>query len=253
LNLDPRDYHIAPLGYIEAIVNNELFDEDAPQRDVLKLKSLLFALARTNTGLVNDSTLVSDYLGSALHEDPLGEGRIITLARSSVDEYMAELKKIFIIEDVAPWDPKIRFKARIRQAPKRMFVDPSLAIATLGIGAAKLREDLMTFGLMFENLVLRDLRVYARAHDGEIYHYRDNSGLEVDAIVELQNGLWGAFEVKLGERQADAAAKQLIRLKDKIIDAGGKPPACMGVITGGGTGWMREDGVAVIPINALSV
>jgi len=251
LDVAPADYQIAPQGYIDAIVNNELFDEESPQRDAAKLKRLLYALARTNTGLVNDSALTSDYLGAALHDSSLNEDHVITVARSSVDEYLSELRKVFIIEDVAPWDPKIRSRVRIRQAPKRMFVDPSLAIASLGIGAGKLYEDLMTYGLMFENLVLRDLRVYARASNGEVFHYRDNSDLEIDAIVELQDGLWGAFEIKLGEHQVDGAAKQLLRLKDKIIGAGGKPPACLGVITGGGTGWMRDDGVAVIPINAF--
>jgi hypothetical protein len=114
-----------------------------------------------------------------------------------------------------------------------------------------LLEDLNTFGFMFENLCIRDLSVYAAYHNGMIARYHDNSGLEVDTIVEMPDGTWGAFEIKLGEVQVDTAAKTLIRMKKKMIDAGANPPACLCVITGGGLGMLREDGVYVIPINAL--
>jgi hypothetical protein len=136
-------------------------------------------------------------------------------------------------------------------SPKIIFADPSLAIATLGIGRKHLLEDLHTYGFMFENLCLRDLSAYAESYGGSLYHYRDNSNLEVDAIVEMQDGSWGAFEIKLGEHQVEAAAQTLIRMKNKLVLSGAREPSCLAVITGGGLGRKREDGVYIIPVNAL--
>jgi len=132
-----------------------------------------------------------------------------------------------------------------------MFTDPSLAIAALGIGRQHLLKDLNTYGFMFENLCLRDLCAYAEFHGGSLYHYRDNSNLEVDAIIEMKDDSWGAFEIKLGENQIETAAQTLLRIKNKLVSNGAKEPSCLAVITGGGLGRKRDDGVYVIPINAL--
>ena len=134
---------------------------------------------------------------------------------------------------------------------KIIFADPSLAIAALGIGRKHLLQDLNTYGFMFENLCLRDLSVYADCNGGCLFHYRDNSNLEVDAIIEMKDGAWGAFEIKLGENQINAAALTLLRLKNKLISNGAREPSCLAVITGGGFGRKRKDGIYVIPINAL--
>ena len=146
------------------------------------------------------------------------------LSRNSVADYTADLKRIFVVEDILGWMPGIRSKTRIRMSPKLMFADPSLAIAALGIGRQHLLEDLNTYGLMFENLCLRDLWAYAEFYGASLYHYRDNSNLEVDAIIEMKDGAWGAFEIKLGENQVESAVRTLLRLKKKIVSDGAKEP-----------------------------
>ena len=161
------------------------------------------------------------------------------------------MNEIFVIDDIPPWNPEIRSKTILRQASKRVFSDPSLAIAALGADRDRMLQDLSTFGFMFENLCLRDLAVYAGHYGGSVYHYRDNSELEVDAIIELPNGTWGAFEIKLGEGQVESAAGTLLRMRDKMLSAGVESPICLAVLTGGGIAQVREDGIYVIPITAL--
>ncbi|MDR1834175.1 MAG: DUF4143 domain-containing protein [Fusobacteriaceae bacterium] len=234
--------------YIKAIYKNELFNEDFSKRNSGKLELLLRSLARNNVTTVNDETIIKDIEGSG-NTTENEEDRLIS--RSSVLTYIKDLKKIFMIEDIPAWGPEIRSKTRIRTSPKRIFADPSLAVAVLGINVERLLSDFNTLGFMFENLCLRDIAVYAGAMGGSLYHYRDNSNLEVDAVVELKDGTWAAFEIKLGEHSADAAAKSLIRLRDKMTERGARPPAFLSVITGGGLGMKREDGVYVVPINAL--
>jgi predicted AAA+ superfamily ATPase len=159
--------------------------------------------------------------------------------------------EIFVIEEIPPWNPEIRSKTIIRQTPKRIFTDPSLAIAALGANRERLLQDLKTYGFMFENLCLRDLIAYAGFYGGSVFHYHDNSELEVDAIVEMPDGAWGAIEIKLGEEQVETAANTLLRMRDKMGAAGVEPPACLIVITGGGVGRLRGDGVHVLPITAI--
>jgi predicted AAA+ superfamily ATPase len=139
-------------------------------------------------------------------------------------------------------------------SPKKHFVDPSLAVAALGANQDKLMNDLKTFGFMFETLVARDIKVYAEALGAQVFHYRDDTGLEADLIVELRDGSWCAFEVKLGTTQADQAAASLIRLKEKMIAQGNKAPVCLGVICGVTRfGYKRDDGVLVVPLTAMGV
>jgi len=234
--------------YIKAIYKNELFNDDFSKRNQGKLEMLLRSLARNNATTVNDETIIKDIEGSG---DKMEKDTDRLISRSSIMAYIKDLKKIFMIEDIPAWGPEIRSKTRIRTSPKRIFADPSLAVAVLGVNAKRLLTDFNTLGFMFENLCLRDIAVYAGAMDGSLFHYRDNSNLEVDAIVELRDGTWAAFEIKLGEHSADVAAKTLLRLKDKLTERGARPPAFLAVITGGGIGVRREDGVYVIPINAL--
>ena len=230
--------------YINAILKNDLFRGDFSKRNSLKLNVLLRSLARNNATTVSETTLTADIGGGQSNIDT-------TLSRKSVIDYIADLKRIFVIEDIPGWDPGIRSKTRIRMREKTVFADPSLAIAALGIGKQRLLEDLNTYGFMFENLCLRDLSAYAEFHGGSLFHYRDNGNLEVDAIIEMKDGRWGAFEIKLGEHQAEKAAQTLTRLKNKMISNGAREPSCLAVITGGGLGRKREDGVYVIPVNAL--
>ena len=226
--------------YIHTLLKNDLFGGGFSKRNSAKLHVLLRSLARNNATTVGETTLAADISGNEA-----------TLSRNSVADYIADLKRIFVIEDVPGWNPGIRSKTRIRMSGKKIFADPSLAIAALGIGKRQLFEDLNTYGFMFENLCLRDLGTYAEFHGGSLCYYRDNSNLEVDAIIEMKDGSWGAFEIKLGENQVDVAAQTLLRIKNKLMSNGVREPSCLVVITGGGLGRKREDGVYVIPINSL--
>jgi hypothetical protein len=234
--------------YINAIVRSDYFHEKHSKRNQVKLHRLIRSLARNNATTANVKTLSMDTDGSDRTNQSDGD---IEISRNSVAEYIKDLKGIHIIEEILPWNPEIRSKTIMRQAPKRVFTDPSLAIASLGINRERLLQDLKTFGFMFENLCLRDLAVYANFYGGTVFHYRDNCELEVDAIIEFPNGKWGAFEIKLGEEHVESAADTLKRVRDKMLAAGAKPPACMVVITGGGIARVREDGIYVTPINAL--
>jgi len=234
--------------YMNTIIKNELFDDSFSRRNRQKLRALLRALARNNATLVNINTLSLDIDGTARTMQDSDE---IKISRQTTADYIDDLKRIFVIEEINGWSPGVRSKTRIRMAPKRIFADPSLAIAALGLTRERLSHDLNTFGFMFENLCLRDLAVYAEFHGGTVYHYRDNSNTEIDAVVEMTDGSWGAFEVKLGEHQVDEAAKKLRSVCNKLTANGARKPACKCIITGGGYGRLREDGVYVVPINAL--
>jgi hypothetical protein len=156
-----------------------------------------------------------------------------------------------IVEDQPAWAPHLRSKYVLRSAPKRHFVDPSLAVAALRASPERLLRDMKLLGFLFESLVVRDLRVYAQASDARVLQYRDSRGLEVDAIVEAADGRWAAFEIKLGPGQVDEAAASLHKFAKQIdTDACGRP-AALGVIVGTGYAYDRDDGVKVIPIGAL--
>ena len=166
--------------------------------------------------------------------------------------YLAALARVFVAEDLPAWAPALRSRSILRSAPTRHFVDPSLAVAALGADPDRLLGDVETLGLLFESLAVRDLRVYAQAFDAQVFHYRDSTDLEADAIVERRDGTWAAFEIKLGPGAVDAAAGTLLRVADRIDQAKHGRPAVLGVITGWGYGYRRADGVAVIPISALA-
>jgi predicted AAA+ superfamily ATPase len=248
LNLPIKKAGSVSTEYINALLKNDLFSSSFSKRDPAKLQVLFRSLARNNATTVSDTIITADIDGERRKKQSNDD---ITLSRNSIADYTADLRRIFVIEDIPGWEPGIRSKTRIRMSPKVVFADPSLAIAALGIGKRQLFQDLYTYGFMFENLCLRDLSVYAEFYGASLYHYRDNSNLEVDAIVEMKHGAWGAFEIKLGENQAEAAAQTLNRLKNKMVSNGAREPSCLTVITGGGLGMKRKDGVYVVPINAL--
>lgn len=156
-----------------------------------------------------------------------------------------------IIEDQPAWAPHLRSRSILRSAAKRHFVDPSLAVAALRATPERLLREINWFGFLFESLVVRDLRIYAQANDAEIRQYRDNTGLEVDAVVQTAAGSWAAFEVKLGPKLVDEAAEQLLAFANRVDTKICGQPAALGVIVGSGYGYVRPDGVAVIPIGTL--
>ena len=246
LRIPMRSASLMSVEYLNLVSKNELFRSVDRRRNTAKLAKLLQSIARNNSTSLNLSTISADTDFTMAQQQ-----NNVSIARQTIAEYLDDLKRIFVIEDIPGWAPSIRSKTRIRMAPKTIFADPSLAIAALGLNVNRLLHDLNTYGFMFENLCLRDLAVYAENLGGALYHYRDNSNLETDAIVELPDGTWGAFEIKLGEHQADAASATLCRLRDKMVSSGAAQPSCLCVITGGGYGRLRDDGVYVIPINAL--
>jgi predicted AAA+ superfamily ATPase len=156
-----------------------------------------------------------------------------------------------VIEAQPAWSPHLRSRARLRKAPKRHFVDPSLALAAVGASPERLLHDLGWFGQLFESLVIRDLRVLSQVLDTDVLHYRDHYGVEVDAIVQRRDGRWGAFEIKLGEGQIEQAAASLKRFAAQIDPQRSGAPAFLAVICGWGYGYRRPDGVVVIPVGAL--
>lgn len=171
----------------------------------------------------------------------------------TINTYILALKKIFVIEDVESWNPNLRSKAAIRSSDTRYFVDPSIAAASLGIGPTDLINDLNTFGFLFETLCIRDLKVYASALNGKIYHYRDSYGLECDAVLHLRNGDYGLIEIKLGgERLIEEGAKNLKKLANNLDTTKMKSPSFLMVLVGTGSyAYKRKDGIFVVPIGCL--
>ena len=233
----------AARDYLDEIRRVDLSRVDRSTRDPGKVGRLLRALARHVATEASLATLMADTVGA--------DGADGALARETVRDYLDALERVMIIEDQPAWAPHLRSRSRIRNAAKRHFVDPSLAAAALRATPARLLADLNALGLLFESLVVRDLRVYAQASDATVLHYRDNTGLEVDAIVEVSDGQWAAFEVKLGQGQVDAAAASLLTFASRVDTAKCGAPAALGVITASGYGYRRPDGVHVIPVGAL--
>jgi uncharacterized protein len=236
----PFDIAVRPVrGYLDEVRRVDIARVDERRRDPDGVGRLFHSLARNTATYASDSTLAAD------------SGPLDPLDEDTVRAYLAALRRLMVVEDQPPWGPRLRSRSRLRGTPKRHFVDPSLAAAALRLTPSRLLDDIEFMGFLFESLVVRDLRVYAQVADAQVLQYRDNTGLEVDAIVETGDGRWAAFEVKLGPAQVDVAAVSLLRLAERVdIDRMGKP-AMLGVITGFGYGYMRKDGVAVIPIGAL--
>ena len=227
--------------YVEEIRRADLRRVDGVRRDPVLVRRVLQSLARNVATEAAVSVIAADAGGSSGPMHP-----------ETVQSYLNALERVFVIEDQPAWSTHLRSRSRLRKAPKRHFVDPSLAVAALGSGPDRLRADLESFGLLFESLAVRDLRVYSQAHDAEVYHYRDNTGLEVDAIVETATGAWMGVEIKLGgEGPVEEGVRNLLKLRDRVDPERTGPPAALAVITGVGPGYTRPDGVALVPITAL--
>lgn len=231
----------ATRDYLDEIRRVDVSRVDGARRDPAKVGRLLRSLARNVATYASATTLATDAGGD-------GD----SLKDDTVRRYLDILERLMIVDDQPAWAPHLRSKSTLRSGRKRHFVDPSLAVAALRATPDRLLRDLNLLGLLFESLVVRDLRVYAQASDGHVLQYRDNVGLEVDAIVETADGRWAAFEVKLGPGQVDAGAATLRRFADRVDTSRIGQPAALGVIVGFGYGYVRDDGVAVIPIGALS-
>jgi hypothetical protein len=229
--------------YIKAVEEKDIQASDGVERDPGKVHRLLRAYARHQGAQAGNSTLRADLAAN--------EGESLT--DDTIAAYIRALKRIFVIEDVEAWNPNLRSKTAIRSSDTRYFTDPSIATAALGLGPDDLIADLETFGLVFETLCMRDLRVFADALNGNVYHYRDKNGLECDAVVHLRNGSYGLIEIKLGgEKLIGEGVKTLTALAEKIDTTRQKQPAFLMVLTAvGDYAFQREDGVYVVPIGAL--
>lgn len=230
----------AARDYLEQVRLVDISRVGDRRRDPLRLAALLRALGRHCATEVRLATLAADAGGS---DGPLDE--------RTVADYLQALERLMVIEEQPAWSPHLRSRARLRKAPKRHFVDPSLALAAVGASPERLLHDLGWFGQLFESLVIRDLRVLSQVLDADVLHYRDHYGVEVDAIVQRRDGRWGAFEIKLGEGQIEQAAASLKRFAAQIDPQRSGAPAFLAVICGWGYGYRRPDGVVVIPVGAL--
>lgn len=230
--------------YLDEIRRADIQTVDGVRRDPIRVGAVLAALARNVATEVTQSTLAADAAGS----NPSGRPRTET-----VSDYLNALTRLFLVEQQPAWAVHLRSKSRVRAVPKQHFVDPSLAVAALGATPADLRADLSLFGLLFESIVIRDLRIYAQLFGAEIRHYRDNTGLEVDAIVTGGNDHWAAIEIKLGATTpiVDSAAANLRKFAERIDTTRCGDPSALVVIVGSGYGYRRPDGVLVVPIGAL--
>ncbi len=227
-------------GYLDETRRADLVRVDGVARDPENVGRVLRSLARHVSTQASARSIAADVGGA---EGPIDHHTVLA--------YLGALTQVFIVEDLPAWSPALRSRTLLRSAPTRHFVDPSLAVAALGADPDRLLRDVETLGLLFESLVVRDLRIFAQALDATVYHYRDAADLEADAIVERRDGTWAAFEVKLGPGAVDDAARTLLRLAERVDPTRHGRPTALVVVTGWGYGYRRSDGVCVVPVGAL--
>ena len=228
------------MDYVEAVINHDVSRVDDVEKNPGRVRLLLRSLARNIATPASHQTIRTDI-----------EATDITISDKTISSYINALRRIFVVEDLPAWSPSLRSKTAIRTSAKRHFVDPSIATAVLRTNPEGILKDFKYFGFLFEALCTRDVRVYAQANDGDVFHYRDKSGLESDLIVRLRDGRWAAIEVKLGNKQIEEAAENLLALKTRIDEKKMGKASFLMVITGGQYAYRRKDGVLVVPIACL--
>ena len=237
----PRKYALdVARDYVDAIIEEDVSRVDGIERNPQRVLTLLRSLSRNICTMATNTTILDDFKGSET-----------SISMTTLDSYLNALRRIFVIEDIPAWSPSMRSRTALRTSSKRNFVDPSIAAASLRMNPERLLSDFNTFGFMFESLCDRDMRVYAQANDGDIYHYRDKNELEADIIVALRDGRWAPVEVKLGNKQIEEAAAHLIKLSEKIDSDKMGRPSFMMVLTAGEFAYQRKDGVWVVPLGCL--
>ena len=232
-----------PYDYYDAVVNVDISKVDNVKRNSERTKNLMKSYARNIGSQASNETIRNDMISNDS----------FSLDSDTILSYINALKKIFVIEEAPAWNPNLRSKTAIRTSNTRYFIDPSIAVAALGLGPNDLINDLNTFGLIFETLCIRDLRVYAESINGQVYHYRDASDLECDAVIHLRNGSYGLIEIKLGgDKLVNDAAENLLKLQSKIDTSKMKNPSFLMILTAQGNyAYRREDGVYIVPIGCL--
>jgi predicted AAA+ superfamily ATPase len=225
--------------YLEAVVNEDISKADGVLKNPDRVKALLRSLSRNISSEARTTTILNDL---SEHDQ--------ALSQVTIDQYIDALKKIFVIEDLPAWSASLRSKYAIRTTAKRHFTDPSIAASALRATPKRLLADFKTFGFLFESLCIRDLRVYAESVDGSVYHYRDKSGLEIDAVIQLADGRWGAVEIKLAG-EIEYASKNLLELKRKVDTEKMNEPSFLMVLTGTEYAFQMKNGVWVVPLGCL--
>ena len=226
--------------YLTSIVENDVFELSDVQRNPRRIMLLMRSLARNVATMASVETLRKDVSGSESE-----------LAVSTVNAFLDILERLYVIENQPAWSTRLRSKAYLRKSPNRHFTDPSIAVAAMQTNPDGLLRDFNTFGYILESMCDRDLRIYAQKLGGEVCHYSDETGLEADAIITLPDGRWGAVEIKMGQRQVDEAAINLLKLKKKVDTDVMQPPAFLMVLTGNGYALKLDNGVLVVPITCL--
>ena len=229
--------------YYDAIVNSDISRVDGISREPTRVKNLMRSYARNVGSQASNETLKNDMINNDS----------FSLDTDTVFSYINALKKIFVVDEVSAWNPNLRSKTAIRTSDTRYFIDPSIVTASLGLGPDDLINDLSTFGFIFENLCVRDLRVYAESINGDLYHYRDSSSLECDAVIHLRNGSYGLVEIKLGgDSLIEEGVENLLKLKNKLDTSKMKKPSFLMVVTATGDyAYKRSDDVYVVPVGCL--
>jgi hypothetical protein len=243
-NIDVADENVAFLSesYLEAVIDDDISRIDGIKRDKAKMRLLLRSLARNESTTATNRTLKND----------IKEIDDTDIDIDTVASYLDIFERLFLTDNQLPFAPGIRSSTRIKKAKKRHFADPSLACALLKATSQKLIGDLVTFGFMFEALCERDLKIYAESFGSNLYHYQDYANREIDAVIELADGNWCAFEIKLGANKIEDAAVNLIKIRDSITRDGGLAPSVLCIICGmSNAAYQRPDGVFVVPITAL--
>ena len=228
-------------AYVDLLAEVDMSRVSNIKRDPVKIRALLKSLARNTSTLAENTTLAADVKA---HENS-------DLSRPTIIDYLNALDRLMIIDDQPAFNPHIRSSASLRKSAKRHFCDVSLAVAALGLDKEALLKDLKYSGFLFESLVTHDLKVYAQANDAEVFHYRDSSGLEVDAIVQQYRGAWAAFEIKLGVGMIDEAAANLTKFAKNIDESKMPKPISLNIITGTGMSFTRPDGINIISLASL--
>ena len=228
-------------NYYDSLVEIDLSEADEVNRDLDKVKATLRSYARNVSTECSIQTLIKD----------IKENDNKSISDETIRSYITALKNIYILEDISAWNPNLRSRTIVRTSPTRHFVDPSIGCIALGIGPKDLINDLKTFGLFFEDLVVRDLKIYSEKLGGKVYHYRDNAGLETDAVIHLENGKWGAIEIKLCDSdRIEEGVNHLLKFS-KLISKNRKEPSFLMVVTATEYAYKRKDGVWIVPLACL--
>lgn len=240
IKMDPLYATEVAKDYYQSLLHEDIGLNSEKEFHPDRLDILLRSLARNISSPVNISTIEDDV---SAHDH--------SLARNTINSYIDFLKKVYVIENVPAWTGRVRSKIAIRTKEKLQFVDPSLACASLGLNKAILKNDLNTLGLLFESLCIRDLRIYVESLGGKLYHYRDETDLEIDAILVLQDGRWGAVELKLGSGYIESASENLLKFKEKVDTSKLGDPSFLMVLVGDEASYQMENGIYVVSIGSL--